>query len=108
MAARVLASQCRSGLYNLDIIASACCPLKEFLLKFIRDRRRWLQWLFEAKERHGISILNYMMASNHIHLPREAGFRKLNILAYFAGSNTILNVSCGEDLCRTGLKASSR
>jgi REP element-mobilizing transposase RayT len=27
-----------------------------------------LQWLFEAKKRYGISILNYMVTSNHIHL----------------------------------------
>ncbi len=41
---------------------------KEFLLKFARDRRRWVEWLFEAKKRYGISILNYMVTSNHIHL----------------------------------------
>jgi REP element-mobilizing transposase RayT len=44
------------------------CHKKEFLLKFARDRRRWLQWLFEAKKRYGISILNYMVTSNHTHL----------------------------------------
>lgn len=44
------------------------CHKKEFLLKFDRDRHRWLQWLFEAKKRHGICILNYMVTSNHIHL----------------------------------------
>jgi putative transposase len=44
------------------------CHKKEFLLKFARDRRRWLQWLFEAKKRYGISVLNYMLTSNHIHL----------------------------------------
>jgi len=27
-----------------------------------------LQWLFEAKKRYGIRILNYMVTSNHIHL----------------------------------------
>ncbi len=26
------------------------CHKKEFLLKFARDRRRWLQWLFEASQ----------------------------------------------------------
>jgi len=41
---------------------------KEFLLKFVRDRRRWVEWLFEAKKRHGLCILNYMGTSNHIHL----------------------------------------
>lgn len=30
---------------------------KEFLLKFARDRRRWLVWLFEAKKRFGLSVL---------------------------------------------------
>jgi len=44
------------------------CHKKEFLLKFARDRRRWMEWLFEAKKRYGISILNYMVTSNHIHL----------------------------------------
>ena len=27
-----------------------------------------MEWLFEAKKRYGISILNYMVTSNHIHL----------------------------------------
>lgn len=44
------------------------CHKKEFLLKFVRDRRRWLRWLFEARKRYGLSILNYMVTSNHIHL----------------------------------------
>ena len=44
------------------------CHKKEFLLRFGRDRRRWLQWLFEAKKRFGLSVLNYMVTSNHIHL----------------------------------------
>lgn len=44
------------------------CNKKEFLLKFSRDRQRWLEWLFEAKKRYGIRVLNYMVTSNHIHL----------------------------------------
>ena len=44
------------------------CHKKEFLLKFAKDRRGWLHWLFEAKKRHGLSILNYMVISNHVHL----------------------------------------
>jgi len=44
------------------------CHKKEFLLKFVRDRKRWLQWLFEAKKRYGLDILNYTVTSNHIHL----------------------------------------
>jgi len=44
------------------------CHKREFLLKFARDRRRWLQWLFEAKKRFQLAILNYVVTSNHIHL----------------------------------------
>ena len=44
------------------------CHKKEFLLKFARDRSRWLRWLYEAKKRFGLSILNYTVTSNHIHL----------------------------------------
>ena len=44
------------------------CHKKEFLLKFSKDRNRWLQWLYQAKKRYGLSILNYMVTSNHIHL----------------------------------------
>ena len=44
------------------------CHKKEFLLKFARDSRRWIGWLFEARKRYGLSILNYMVTSNHIHL----------------------------------------
>ena len=38
------------------------------MLKFAKDRRRWLQWLFEAKKRYGLLILNYAVTSNHVHL----------------------------------------
>jgi REP element-mobilizing transposase RayT len=42
------------------------CHKKEFLLKFARvDRRLWLQWLFEARKRYGLSVLNYAVTSNH-------------------------------------------
>ena len=44
------------------------CHKKEFLLKFSKDKRRWLRWLFEAKKRYGISILNYTVTSNHVHV----------------------------------------
>ena len=44
------------------------CHKKEFLLKLVKDRQRWLYWLFEAKKRYGLRILNYMATSNHIHL----------------------------------------
>ena len=44
------------------------CHQKQFLLKFARDRRRYLRLVFEAKKRFGLSVLNYMVTSNHIHL----------------------------------------
>src|SRR3990172_10267337 len=44
------------------------CHQREFLLKFARDRRRWRQWLFEAKKRFRLCVLNYVVTSNHVHL----------------------------------------
>ena len=44
------------------------CHGRDFLLKFARDRRRWTTWLFEARKRHGLTILNYVATSNHVHL----------------------------------------
>ena len=44
------------------------CHKKEFLLKFSRDRERWISWLFEARKRYGLCVLNYVATSNHIHL----------------------------------------
>lgn len=44
------------------------CHKKEFLLKFAKDRLRWMQWLYQAKKRFGLVVLNYVVTSNHIHL----------------------------------------
>ena len=44
------------------------CHKQEFLLKFIRDRKKWIAWLFEAKKRFGLVVLNYTVTSNRIHL----------------------------------------
>jgi REP element-mobilizing transposase RayT len=33
-----------------------------------RDRRRYLHWVFEAKKRFGLCVLDYVVTSNHIHL----------------------------------------
>lgn len=49
------------------------CHKREFLLKFAKDRQRWRGWLFEAKKRIGLSILDYMVTSNHIHLLVSSG-----------------------------------
>jgi putative transposase len=40
---------------------------KQLLLKFARDRQRYLNWLFEAKKRYGLCVLDYMVTSNHVH-----------------------------------------
>src|SRR5512145_915354 len=44
------------------------CHERAFLLKFARDRDRYLRWLFEAKKRFGLCVLNYTVTSNHVHL----------------------------------------
>jgi putative transposase len=44
------------------------CHQRQFLLKFGRDRCRYLHWLFKAKKRFGLCVLDYMVTSNHIHL----------------------------------------
>ena len=43
------------------------CHKREFLLKFNRDKRRWVHWLLEAKKRFGLIVLDYTITSNHIH-----------------------------------------
>ena len=41
------------------------CHRGEFLLKFARDRRAWVRWLFEARKRFGLCVLDYTVTSNH-------------------------------------------
>lgn len=44
------------------------CHERSFLLRFPRDRRAYRYWLFEARKRFGLCVLNYVVTSNHIHL----------------------------------------
>ena len=44
------------------------CHNRDFLLKLVRDRDRWKHWLFEAKKRYDLHVLDYILTSNHIHL----------------------------------------
>ena len=44
------------------------CHEGEFLLKFARDRRSYVRWLFEARKRFGLCVLDFMVTSNHVHL----------------------------------------
>ena len=52
------------------------CHRKTFLLKFAGDRRRYLHWVFEAKKRFRLAVLDYVVTSNHIHmLVKDTGGR---------------------------------
>ena len=44
------------------------CHKRDFFLKFTKDKRRWMHWLFETKKRFGFCILNFTVTSNHVHL----------------------------------------
>lgn len=44
------------------------CLQREFLLDQECDRRRWLYWLYQARRRYGLCVLNYIVTSNHVHL----------------------------------------
>lgn len=61
----------RSKLYHLPGYVwhiTQRCHNKDFLLRFNRDRTRWLQWMFYAKRKYRLIILAYCVTSNHIHL----------------------------------------
>jgi putative transposase len=44
------------------------CHRKQFLLKFARDRQAWINWLYQARQRYALCVLNYQVTSNHVHL----------------------------------------
>ena len=44
------------------------CHQRAFLLKFAHDRQRWMHWLFQATTRFGLSVLDYVVTSNHIYV----------------------------------------
>lgn len=44
------------------------CHRQQFLLKFARDRRAWVGWLYEACKRFNLCVLDYQVTSNHVHL----------------------------------------
>ena len=44
------------------------CHRRQFLLRFGRDRRVWSRWLYEARVRHDLCVLDYIVTSNHVHL----------------------------------------
>jgi putative transposase len=44
------------------------CHKREFLLKFGRDKRIWMEWMIAAKREFGLCVLSYTITSIHIHL----------------------------------------
>ncbi len=44
------------------------CHKKEFLFLFDKDKKRYIEWLFQAKKKYNIQILNFIVTSNHVHL----------------------------------------
>jgi len=44
------------------------CHRQQFLLKFARDRQAWMRWLYAARQRFGLCVLDYAVTSNHVHL----------------------------------------
>jgi putative transposase len=65
------------------------CHRKDFLLKFRRDRRRWLYWLFEARRRHDLCILDYIVTRNHVHLLlRDQGAGEIPLAMQLLASRT--------------------
>ena len=48
------------------------CHEQAYLLKFAIDRACWIRWLYEARRRYGLCVLNYMVTSNHVHLLVQA------------------------------------
>src|SRR5262249_39984784 len=41
---------------------------QQFLLKFAHDRRAWMKWLYESRQRFCVCVVNYHVTSNHVHL----------------------------------------
>lgn len=71
------------------------CHKREFLLKFARDRRAYVRWLFEARKRYGLCVLNYIVTSNHVHLLVKDGGR-----GEIASSMQLIAGAIGQDYNR--------
>ena len=44
------------------------CHDRQHLLKSAEERRRWMYWLYQARRQFGLSVLDYIVTRNHIHL----------------------------------------
>ena len=61
------------------------CHNRSFLLKFAKDRTRYVDMLRERLEEHAIDLFTYCITSNHVHLllrDREAGGETSSIPAF--------------------------
>ena len=63
-------SAARQPLFSagLRLAYHSSLPSKTVSAKVCSRPAALLRWLFEAKKRFGLSVLNYMVTSNHIHL----------------------------------------
>ena len=66
------------------------CHRRRFHLRFARDRRSWVRWLYAARARFGLCVFDYCVTSNHVHLlARDRGFdeipRSLQLIAGCTG-----------------------
>jgi putative transposase len=75
------------------------CHKKDFLLRFKRERLSWLHWLYEARKRFNVSVLNYMVTCNHIHLLVMDNSGDLNIPKFMQllQSRTAQEYNCRKD-----------
>ena len=65
------------------------CHKRQWLLKFKQDRDRWLFWLYQARQRYGLVVLNFVVTSNHIHLlVEDQGKREISKSIQLLASRT--------------------
>lgn len=57
------------------------CHKQELLLKFAQTRQRYIHWLYQARKRFDVKVLNYTITSNHIHLIVRDGEAKNDPIA---------------------------
>lgn len=66
------------------------CHQKEFLLKFAKIRQRYTTWLYQARRRFDVEILNYTITSNHTHIivRGEGGNKGISAMMQLAAGRT--------------------
>lgn len=65
------------------------CHQRQFLLSGEAERRRWVYWLRQLRKTHNISVLNYIVTCNHVHLLiKDPGKRSLEAAMLLLNSRT--------------------